>query len=156
MIISNLDKFRRLSRAERNVLFKSVFLLPLIHCGLRYLGYHRLRRILELMFSPRISGLLLSETDILARGWEIARIIAVASEHGFYKATCLRRSLLVWAFLRREGIPSRICFGIRKVHGKLEAHAWVEHNDTVINDAATIRESFQSLADVLPSAIAGL
>ncbi len=52
------------------------------------------------------------------------------------KNTCLRRSLILYHFLRKFGINVTICFGVRYSdmqlarfpQKKLEGHAWLTHN----------------------------
>lgn len=40
--------------------------------------------------------------------------------------TCLKTSLLLYYFLNREGMPARICLGIKKRDGDLSGHSWIE------------------------------
>lgn len=40
--------------------------------------------------------------------------------------TCLKTSLLLYYFLNREGIPTRIYFGIKKNEDNLSGHSWIE------------------------------
>ena len=40
--------------------------------------------------------------------------------------TCLKQSLVRYYFLNREGFPTRICLGVRKVNGNLTGHSWIE------------------------------
>ena len=156
MRMSNLDKLRRLSRKEQRLLFQSVLLLPVVHAGLLFLGFHRLQRVMEWL-SPLPSIVTpASETGILERAREIARIVAIAAEHGVYNATCLRRSLLVWWLLRRKGIQSNICFGVRMLDRKLEGHAWVEYNGLIVNDSRSVHGTFEPLHDIFPSTKTGL
>jgi hypothetical protein len=154
--MSNLAKLRQLSQKEQGLLFQSVLLLPVIHAGLLFFGFYRLQRAMERLSPLQPTDTPASETGTLEGAREIARIVSIAAEHGMYKATCLRRSLLVWWFLRREGIPSRICFGVRTVHGKLEAHAWVEYHGIVVNDSGSVHENFQALREGFPSTQFGL
>lgn len=52
---------------------------------------------------------------------------------GVWKQTCLKRSLVLYHFLRSIGMQLQICFGIRlpaakdsqAAHGQLEGHAWL-------------------------------
>ena len=151
MLMSNLNKIKLLSMQDRRLLFQSILLLPLIHLALLLLGYARLRAVMERLAPLRSPEETLSEIASIKRAREIARMVSIAAVHGLYKATCLRKSLLVWWFLRREGLPGQLCFGVRMFHSKLEAHAWVEYNGIVINDSANIHEQYQALQDVLPS-----
>jgi len=156
MLMTNLNKIGGLSRKDRRLLFQSVLLLPVIHIALLLLGYYRLRGVMEKWIPLKPIGTPVSETQILQRAHEIARIVSIAAQHGLYKGTCLRRSLLVWWFLRRARIQSEICFGVRMFKGELEAHAWVEYNGTIVNDSANVHEHYQALHDVLPSTHSGL
>ena len=156
MQMSNLDKLRKLSSEEQGLLIRSVLLLPLLHLALLSLGYYRLRRILER--SLPLDGVepFASKSNRLSRAREIARIVAIAAEHGVYKATCLRRSLLLWWFLRKAGIPSKIRFGVRKWDGTLEAHAWVECHGVVVNDSPAVQDNYEPLEGGFPSTQLGL
>ena len=156
MLMSNLSKIGGLSRNDRRVLFQSVLLLPVIHIALLLLGYYRLRGAMEKLIPLKPSDAPVSEPEILQRAGEIARMVSIAAQHGLYKASCLRRSLLLWWFLRREGIQSEICFGVRMFNRTLEAHAWVEYRGIVVNDSAKVHENYQALRDVLPPTQSGL
>lgn len=37
--------------------------------------------------------------------------------------------------LRRRGVETELRVGFRKRDGKVEGHAWIEHNQTPINEA---------------------
>jgi len=39
---------------------------------------------------------------------------------------CLKRSLLLFRYLRTRGIPARFCVGVRRRQDELDGHAWVE------------------------------
>src|SRR5687768_13770460 len=115
MLLTNLNKLTQLSGNDRSLLFQSVLLLPVIHLALILFGYYRLRWAMEKLIPLKSSDALVSEAEILGRAREVSRIVSIAAEYGLYKATCLRRSVLVWWFLRREGIQSQICFGVRMI-----------------------------------------
>jgi hypothetical protein len=154
--MTNLNRFRRLPRVKRRLLLQSVLLLPVIHFSLNLIGYSRLRDVLEKMFPLKPGKENVSEPEIVRRGEEIAYIVLIAAQHGLITAGCLRRSILAWWFLRRGGIPSDICFGVRKCNHALEAHAWVEYHGRVLNDFAKIHEIYLPLKGALPSTKLGL
>ena len=155
-MLTSLNKFGKLSLGNRRLLIQSFLLLPMIHVTLFFLGYTRLLEIMEKLTPLKDINAEYSEAWILQRASDITRIVTIAARRGLYKATCLRKSILVWWFLRKEKIRSEICFGVRMVNRKLEAHAWVEHNGTVINDSASVHENYQILRDVFPSTNSGL
>lgn len=156
MLITNLAKFRQLSRNDRCLLVSSILLLPIVHLALLTLGYFRLKGIIERLTPFQTAGSFGPETKVLHRAREIAHLISIASQHGIYKASCLRRSLLLWGFLRREGIQGSICFGVRRMGQQLEAHAWVECKGIIVNDFANIHDSFQTLDESYPPTSTGL
>jgi hypothetical protein len=147
MLMTNLDKLGQLSWKDRRLLFQAVLILPVIHWGLNVVEYARLKEGLEKIFSLEASGLPSCKSEILQRASEVVRIASIAEQHGFFRATCLRKSFLVWLLLRGEGIQSQLCFGVRFVRDQLEAHAWVECQNVVINDVPGIRSIFLPLED---------
>jgi hypothetical protein len=82
--------------------------------------------------------------------------VDIAARRGFFQATCLRKSILVWVFLRRSSIQSSICFGVQLKDSQLEAHAWVEHYGFVINDGQDVRQRYGTFDNVISSSLTGL
>lgn len=152
----SLDKFRQLPSHERWLFLQAVCLLPLIHLGLLLLGYLRLMEGLEKIVSVKAGTNPRSETEIIAQAQRSAWIISQAARHGIYKASCLRKSILLWFFLRRQRVETCICFGVRIVHRQLEAHAWVEYRGIVLNDLADIGMHYRALVNELPPTKRGL
>lgn len=69
-----------------------------------------------------------------------------------YKKTCLKRSLILYHFLRKLGIIVHVCFGVRydehfsdrEAKRKLEAHAWlVYHGKTFLEKTTDFTESYK-------------
>ena len=61
-----------------------------------------------------------------------------------YESTCLKRTLVLYHFLRKSGIGVHVCFGMRykeelkTLDGKrLEGHAWLLYNGTVFLEKNT-------------------
>jgi hypothetical protein len=52
-----------------------------------------------------------------------------------YQPTCLKRSLVLYHFLRKAGFSVHICFGVRfpnkEEKNRLEGHAWLVYNGEV-------------------------
>jgi hypothetical protein len=65
----------------------------------------------------------------------VARVAGIAAGRGPVRATCLRRSLLIWWLLRRDGIETALRIGVRCDDGVLQAHAWVEHDGVPLGEA---------------------
>jgi hypothetical protein len=56
---------------------------------------------------------------------------------------CLVRSLALWAMLLRRGLPVHLRVGFRKREGKIEGHAWVEHNGIPVNEDVDEARTFK-------------
>jgi hypothetical protein len=58
-------------------------------------------------------------------GW-IAWAVETVGAKPWMRALCLPRALAAQTMLRRRGIASRLCLGVARHGGAMEAHAWVE------------------------------
>lgn len=74
-----------------------------------------------------------------------ARYIDIASRHPFLWARCLQRSMALCMWLDSRGFRPALRIGIRKNGSKLEAHAWVEHGEQVLNDSPIVEKEFTRL-----------
>jgi hypothetical protein len=59
---------------------------------------------------------------------------------------CVARSLALSAFLRRRGIRTRLCLGVRKDGAAISGHAWVESDGGLVADREEFIRSFVPLA----------
>ena len=59
--------------------------------------------------------------------------------------------LLGW-LLRRRGVQSQLCIGVRLTQGALDAHAWVECEGVPVNDNPDVNAQFASFGDLIPLA----
>ena len=90
-------------------------------------------------FSRLLERLKRTSPDMTVSGDEYQRLlryIAVAYDVLPFRATCLRRSVVLHGLLERRGVPSRVCFGVTKNGVALDAHAWVECADVTPDAAA--------------------
>jgi Transglutaminase-like superfamily len=140
--VDSFHKFRLLSWPERWLLVQALFLLPLTAVALRWPGFRRwqsaLAGLARIDAAPAGS---LVETAA-QRGRVTAHLIRAAACHSPYRASCLQQSLVLWWLLRRQGIHSDLRIGVRKERGRIEAHAWVEHSGTVLNDVGKVHQYF--------------
>jgi hypothetical protein len=155
-LITNLAKLSRLSPYRQKLFLTAILLLPLLNLSLYFLGYFRLRKILEKIIPFKNINICHSDAEIITQARDITQIVSIAVENGLIHATCLQRSMLGWLLLRREGVQGNICFGVRMNDCQLEAHAWIEYNGVVVNDSVSILEKYKPLSDALPPNLLGL
>ena len=60
--------------------------------------------------------------------------------------TCLRRSVTLLRELNRLDLAADLHVGIRTVAGVVEAHAWVQAGDVVVNDDSAVTSAYLELA----------
>lgn len=152
----NWDRFRALTSAERKLLLQALVLLPVVHGLLKCFGYFRLMGSIEerLPLPQKPGGI--PCTEMQHKAATAARMVSIAAFYGPYRASCLRRSLVLVILLRRQGIEGRLIFGTRRITQGLEAHAWVEVQGIVINDHPQIRQQYTPLDGPFPSTQVGL
>ena len=128
-----------LSISERLIFLQALLLLPLAGLVLRFSRYQSVLSTLQRAtpLKDRRSGV-----DPLPEALRTAKLVNAAAWRGLYDATCLRRSLVLWWLLRRRGIDSNVRIGARKEAGEFYSHAWVEYEDTVLNDAPDVRSRY--------------
>lgn len=60
--------------------------------------------------------------------------------------TCLRRSMTLMRELNRLQLSATVHIGVRTVAEKVEAHAWVQVGDVVVNDDSDLTNTYVELA----------
>lgn len=60
--------------------------------------------------------------------------------------TCLRRSLTLMRELNRLDLGATVHFGVRNRDARVEAHAWVQVGEVVVNDDPTMTNTYSELA----------
>ncbi|MEB3826593.1 lasso peptide biosynthesis B2 protein [Phormidium sp. CCY1219] len=95
----------------------------------------------------------LSNEEKTAKIVQTTRMVRLAARYCQPWANCLKKSLVLWGLLRRQGIDSELRIGVRREEGKFEAHAWVECEGFVLNDSGNVRDRFATFdrpIDALP------
>jgi hypothetical protein len=137
----DLARLRALTGAERRLLIVACAAMPLVAVGLSVFGFRRLHAVMARWPRPRRAPLA-TEQSLSARARSTAKIVAIAAHRGPIRASCLRRSLLLWWLLRGEGIETVLRVGVNREGGTLRAHAWVEHAGRPLNDADDVALRF--------------
>ena len=139
--MGDLAKLRALTGPERRLLLVCLVATPFVAAGIAIFGFKRLHVAMALQSRPRSARFLTAEAAT-ERARSAARVVAIAAGRGPVRATCLRRSLLLWWLLRRDGIETVVRVGVNRESGTLNAHAWVEYLGRPVNDADDIALRF--------------
>ena len=114
----------------------AIVLLPIFWIGLRVLSWHRV-----LVWLDRSA--IFWRTHHSINDWAtIGALANIAGKHVPFGSTCLTRSLALTWLLRRHSVSCELRIGVRFVQGNFEAHAWVEHEGTPINDTNDVTARF--------------
>ncbi len=135
-MMGKLSKFLALPEEEKRIFVSALFLLPLLSAALRVFRYQRLRAVLE--GPPRAGRKPIGIGELATLG----RAVNSAANYALGQPTCLTRSMLLCWLLRRRGIATQLRIGVKLDDGKLDAHAWVEHEGVPINDAEDVAQRF--------------
>ncbi|WP_019499452.1 lasso peptide biosynthesis B2 protein [Pseudanabaena sp. PCC 6802] len=138
-LFSKAGKFIRLSWQEKSLLLQALVLLPLVAFCIHLLGMGRTQYAL-LKLCPQATSR--SPESLWLQVETTARMVAIAAHYSQYWANCLKRSLVLWYLLRRQGIVSDLRIGVQQIAGEVQAHAWVEYQNKVLNDRPNIRQHF--------------
>lgn len=134
--------FSRLSGYARGVVLEAAAALAATRAGLRLAGFRRWKAALARLGPGAAAPAGAAAPGLLDSAREIARLQQTAARHLFFRANCLEQSLTLWWLLQRRGIAAELRIGARKDAGRFEAHAWVEFDGAVLNDAGEEHRHF--------------
>ena len=138
-----LETFVNLPRRERGVLIQACVLLPVVEVALRILGFQRTLRVMEWGVSHRCGW---GMVPAIGQVESTVRMVVMAARHGIHTASCLRRAMVAWFLLRRQGVEMDMRIGVRKKGaGTVEAHAWVEYKGCVVADPEASAGRYKAL-----------
>ena len=127
------QRYRALDPEARGLFRRAVLLLPQISFSLRARGFTKTKDTLQKKLShalPKLSPHEISPKQVQ----KTCRMVKAAARYGVVQSTCLVESLALWYLLQKQGIPALLRIGVRKLE-KFEAHAWVEHQGTALNQS---------------------
>jgi hypothetical protein len=141
-MLQRWHRFWQLGGYERGVALEAGGGLLATWVGLRLAGFRRWKNVLVwLAPSPNTNA---RQTDASQRraAATIARMAAATARNFFIDTNCLEQSLVLWWLLRRRGFAAELRIGARKEFERFEAHAWVEVDSAVLNDASAEHQHF--------------
>lgn len=136
------QRFWRLSGYERGVALEAAGGLLATWAGLRLAGFRRWKNVLAWLTPPPNTTARQPDASQREAAQVIARMAAAAARNIFVDTNCLEQSLVLWWLLRRRGIAAELRIGARKEFERFEAHAWVEVESAVLNDASAEQQHF--------------
>ena len=124
------QRFRALSAADRGLVIEASVWLFGVRAGLSALPFLTLRRGLSRL-SALVGGAVDDSTESTQR---VAWAVTAAARHLPFSTTCLVESLAAHAMLSRRGVACKLRLGVRPPGARpsLAAHAWIEHDGTVL------------------------
>jgi hypothetical protein len=140
LVIRKWSSFWRIEPKQRILLLQALVLLPLVALSLKFCGLNRTQTALTFLLpTPFMSQ---QSVERLPQVLATARMVRTAAQYYAPWANCLKKSLVLWWLLRRQGIASNLQIGVRREQGNFEAHAWVEYEGVVLNDTQNVRSHF--------------
>ena len=135
------ERYMRLSRDERRDFVRGFVLIPWAAVYVRLFGVRKLERAAGENAESN-AGAGQTGNEQLAKARAAARMIEAASRNGIARGNCLSKSVALWWLLKRKDISAELRIGARKAGRELEAHAWVELDGQILNDADDVRDSY--------------
>jgi hypothetical protein len=142
MMMQRWHRYWRLSGCERGVVLEAACGLLATWVGLRLAGFRRWKNVLAALAPSPNTTARQADASQPDAAQTIARMAAAAAQNFFFNPNCLEQSLVLWWLLRRRGIAAELRIGARKEFDRFEAHAWVEVNSAVLNDATAEHRHF--------------
>ena len=134
------ETWHNLSKSDRAVVIRAMFLLPIVTASLKTVGLRRTQSWLTRnCLGPTVPPT--GQTQANVR--RAAQMMAVACRRHPLRSSCLPRTVVLWSLLRRERIAADVRIGVRcDGGGQFRAHAWLEWNGEVLNDAGDVGSQY--------------
>jgi hypothetical protein len=139
-LVLKLRKAFQLSASDWLLVIQAVGWFAAVEFGLRVL---KLKTLLAILQSDRLAdreGSDRAPTNPERLGY----CVELASRLHPLRPTCLKKALVLFALLARRGVKAQVIVGAAKSDGKLDAHAWIEHQGQVIMGGPA-RERYSTL-----------
>jgi hypothetical protein len=129
-----------LSKSDRALVIRAMFLLSVVATSLKMVG---LRRTQSWLTRNSLAPMVPPTEQTRANVRRTAQMVAVACRRHPLRSSCLPRTIVLWSLLRRRGIAADVRIGVRcDAEGAVKAHAWLESNGEVLNDAGDIGSQY--------------
>lgn len=127
--MEKLRKLVGLKGADRHLLLRTFLLLSSIRLGLWLLSFQTLQKLLARVSQPATSTVKLEPRSIGNIIWAVN----LSSRYMPGQVKCLARALTTQVLMKQSDYTAELRIGVAKGEsGKLEAHAWIEHQGRVV------------------------
>ena len=134
------EMWRSLSKSDRALVKRAMFLLPIVAASLKTVG---LRRTQSWLTRNSLGPIVPPTEQTRSNVRRTAQMVAVACRRHPLRNGCLPRTIVLWSLLRRRGIEADVRIGVCcDTEGAVKAHAWLEWNGEVLNDAADVARQY--------------
>ena len=113
MMFNRLKQLAALSPLQWWIILVAVLMLPIIALSLKLSGFKQTKNRMSRFIPKGMAGALGGEDDLF-RARLISHAVAIAGNHGLFKANCLKQSLLLWWLLARRGFATELKLGTQK------------------------------------------
>lgn len=134
------QRYGALPAAERRVGWVASLLFPLVRLLLRVVGFRRCLSLLRRLPLPSLPPL---------PPERYGQLVGTTARLNPARPNCLARSLTLWRLLDGAGYDSTLRIGVRHHEGAFQAHAWLERDGVVLNDAPDVGQRY-AVFDRLP------
>jgi len=134
--------FFRLPWRSKRLALQCALILPVTYAGLELLGLRAFLNVMDRLTSvaPKPSEYSPEEAR------RHTQLFSAVTERFPLPMKCLGRSLALCWLLRWHGADAAIHIGVRKGNRGLDAHAWVQIGDLVMNDSEDVTERYTRLS----------
>ena len=123
-----LRKALTLFASDWLLILQSASLFPVVEFGLRFAPF----RTVPTHVRPQRQSGRKARDPMSAIPERAAYCVEVASRFYPFRPTCLKKALVLCWLLRRKGFDVQVQIGAARDRGRLDAHAWVEHQGRII------------------------
>lgn len=125
--------------ADVEIFLIAWWMMVFITVGLRIFPYHRVSQWTSSFRGRRQNedSSKLEETIL-----RIRRLTGAARRRHVLHITCLRYALTLQWLLACAGVPTQVKFGIKKVDGQFQAHAWLEWQGKPIHVSESVEKEY--------------
>lgn len=142
-----LNKYLSLAPADRVLVAQAFVLVSTVRAGLAVIPYRTVYGVL--LQTSHNRGGDLSELERAQYRRRVVRAVRAVARKLLGNKPCLPQALAAQWFLRRAGVESTLRIGVRKGENEeLLAHAWLEHDSSVIIGGGSSPHQYRPLAPV--------